>query len=686
METEIQKYVWSIVSTAVRKNLSQTDVSVIIVNYNVKDYLSQAIVSLQRALKKIRSEIIVVDNASDDGSVAMLRHKFPRVKLINNNQNVGFGRANNQALKIACGKYIFLLNPDTVVQENTVEVLYNFMEEHPNAGLIGCKVLNPDGTLQLPCRRSFPTPWVAFTKIVGLSKLFPSSKLFGRYNLTYLHPDKTYPVDAVSGSCMFVRREVFEQIGGFDESYYMYGEDLDYCYRVQQAGWKIYYVHSTQIIHYKGESTKRSNIDELKTFYDAMHIFVKKHFYFSSFLVFLLRLSISIVSLTASLTAFVKKYLVTLVDIVIVILSIIAGEYIRKGEIGTLPEYAYPSVYLIPSLVVVSSLVMLGVYSKRSMSITHSAIAVFISYTVLSALTAFFKEYAFSRAIIIYSGFISFVLIPGWRLLFRIARSSTENKALWRRNTVIVGTGKKAIQLAQRVHQIPGAGYDIIGYIGTNHAQIGRKLDGIPVVATIDSLSKAIKQFQITDVIFAPHSVAYMEMLALISQKEFKNITFHLVPSSMEVMVGKASIEMLNEIPLVELSYNINKSINKFSKRCFDVLVSVMLLVTVYPFFIIFKKLSGSTFIKLLPEVLSGRYSLVGKPISDGNTSEAEAEQPYLGKPGLTGLIQLLSHRTLSSKEREQYNIYYARNQSISMDIDILIRTFIKFIKEHRGK
>jgi len=253
------------------------DISIIIVNYNVKEFLQNLLHSLEKASSNISTEIIIVDNASDDGSVEFIREKFPEVKIIANKINLGFGKANNQALKQASGKYILLINPDSVVSEDTFERMITFFENNPTAGLAGCKILNPDGTLQLACRRSFPGPWTSFCKVTGLSTLFPKSKLFARYNLTYHDENKTYEVDAVSGSFMMIRKEVYDNVGGFDEDFFMYGEDLDLSYRIQKAGYKVYYVHETQIIHYKGESTKRSSIDETKVFYDAMHLFVRKH-------------------------------------------------------------------------------------------------------------------------------------------------------------------------------------------------------------------------------------------------------------------------------------------------------------------------------------------------------------------------------------------------------------------------
>jgi len=277
------------------------ELSVIIVNYNVRQFLENALHSIRRAMADIDGEIFVVDNASTDGSAAMVRAKFPDVHLLENNENLGFARANNLAINRARGRFLLLINPDTIVQETTFHEMLQFLRSRPDVGLAGCKVLNPDGTFQLACRRSFPTPWVAFTKIFGLSALFPRTRLFGKYNLTYLSPDETYPVDAVSGSFMMITRAAYDRIGGLDESFFMYGEDLDWCYRVKEAGFGVYYVHATSIIHFKGESTRRSEIDEIRMFYSAMELFVEKHFGRSPLLTSFLRAGIVLREGTATL-------------------------------------------------------------------------------------------------------------------------------------------------------------------------------------------------------------------------------------------------------------------------------------------------------------------------------------------------------------------------------------------------
>ncbi|MEL6615305.1 MAG: glycosyltransferase family 2 protein, partial [Bacteroidota bacterium] len=271
------------------------DVSVVIVTYNVREFLEQALESVERASGGLTVETWVVDNDSADGTAEMVRTRFPDVRLIANEDNVGFATANNQALRQAVGRYALVLNPDTILQEDTLRELVAFMDAHPDTGAAGCRILNPDGTFAPESRRAFPTPAVAFFRLTGLSRLFPNSPTFGRYNLTYLPQDEVCEVDALSGSCMMVRRAAIlaeepaasgdgappeaprSAAGLFDEAFFMYGEDLDWCYRIQQAGWAIRYTPATQIVHYKGESTKKGDLRYVRLFYGAMLRFVEKH-------------------------------------------------------------------------------------------------------------------------------------------------------------------------------------------------------------------------------------------------------------------------------------------------------------------------------------------------------------------------------------------------------------------------
>jgi hypothetical protein len=652
----------------------RVDVSVIIVNYNVREYLANALESLRPALKGIRSEIIVVDNASTDGSVAMLRQSFPRVRLIASPQNLGFARANNLALREARGRYLLFLNPDTVVQEDTVRVMRDHLEAHPEVGLAGCKILNPDGTFQLAARRSFPTPWVAASRLLGLSLLFPKSRVFGRYNLTYLDPDATYDVDAVSGSFMFVRREAIEAVGGLDERFFMYGEDLDWCYRIGQAGWKVRYVHSTAIIHYKGESTRRSSIDELGTFYRAMQIFVEKHYSHRRALLATLRLSIHAATFAAWSRAAIVRLWMAAIDGLIVFLSLVAAEWIWRGDIFLYPSYAYPVVFVVPILLVVGAIAGAGVYTVRSLSVSRSLSAVLAAFLVIAALTAFFKEYAFSRMMVVISGTFASTIIPGWRLWWRLAGRSraTGRPTVFGRRTVIIGTGPSGRSVAVKLRTRMTDGFDVCGFIAEPGATYGGTVIDLPVLGPLDSLRRIVRDQRLTDVVVAPGVLSNSDLLALIARHARLPVAFHIVPDTVEVLIGKASVESLQDVPLVEVGYHIERPRNRVAKRAFDLVVGVSL-ITLFPFvyFIRAGKKPAFSFRGLLA-VIAGRMSLVGPPpgIDAGSTP--------VGKPGLTGLIQLQASRSLSDDEVHTLLVSYARNQSVLLDLEILLRTIVR--------
>jgi GT2 family glycosyltransferase/lipopolysaccharide/colanic/teichoic acid biosynthesis glycosyltransferase len=671
--------------------------SIIIVNYNVRDFLHHALVSLQKAMKGIRSEIIVVDNASDDGSIEMVRRRFPKVQLIASKSNLGFAKANNLGLKRARGKYFLLINPDTLVQEDTLRVMLKFFEDSPDVGLAGCKILNPDGTFQLACRRSFPRPWAAFTKMVGLSALFPGSRLFGSYNLSYLSPDETYEIDAVSGSFMMLRRACYEQVGGLDEDFFMYGEDLDWCYRVQQAGWKNYYVHSTQIIHYKGESTKRSNLDEIRMFYQAMHLFVQKHVSSSMIFGLLIRLAITISSRLAMVKALLRPLAVALIDILFVDLSVVLAEWIWFGTIFRLPIQAYPIIYSVPAVIVVGGLYSAGVYTHRRMSVSRSMVATALSFVFIAALVFFFKDYAFSRGVTIISGLLSTIFVPLWRLSLRVrGRNALESAgSILGRRTLIVGTDKSAQELLRRLRTRVSDGYDVLGFIDINRKRIGEELADLTVVGSTENIGKVIHDLKVSDVIFSTQTLSYSDILSVIGRTREQTVNFHLVPNTLEVIIGKGSVDSLNELPLVQITYNIEKSTHRMLKRLFDVVFSSALLISIYPF-VYFKKVvtgtSRSQFILLLPAVFSGRNSLVGPPETKLSvTAESSRRLPgpqrpggtlSVGRPGLTGLIQLQGNRPLSEQEKEQYSLYYAKNQSLALDIEILLKTLLQSRRE----
>ncbi|WP_025847887.1 glycosyltransferase family 2 protein [Paenibacillus ehimensis] len=254
------------------------DLSIIILNYNTRELTLNCLKSIHLSQTTYTYEVILIDNNSMDNSVEAIRKAFPSVHLICNDVNVGYSKANNQGMRVAKGRYVLLLNSDTVIQQDTLHTMIQFMEQDENIGAAGCKVVLPDGTLDKACRRGFPTPSASFYYAFGFSKLFPDNPRFNQYQLTHLDQDKDYPVDCLVGAFMMVRREAIDQVGMLDEQFFMYGEDIDWCYRIKQGGWNIYYYPYTQITHYKGASSRRKPFKIIYEFHRAMYLFHQKHY------------------------------------------------------------------------------------------------------------------------------------------------------------------------------------------------------------------------------------------------------------------------------------------------------------------------------------------------------------------------------------------------------------------------
>ena len=251
--------------------------TVVIVSYNVKYYLAQCLESLFKGLEGIASEVVVVDNASTDGSVEFVRAHFPKVRIIANTENLGFAKANNLAIRESCSQYVLLLNPDTLIGEKVIANLLAFMDSRPLSGAAGVRMLHADGKVAKESRRGIPDPLTAFFKMSGLCERFPHHHRMGKYYMSYLPWDAVARIEIVSGAFCMLRREALQDIGLLDEDFFMYGEDIDLSFRLCKGGWENWYL-PLDIIHYKGESTKRTSYRYVYVFYDAMLIFLRKHY------------------------------------------------------------------------------------------------------------------------------------------------------------------------------------------------------------------------------------------------------------------------------------------------------------------------------------------------------------------------------------------------------------------------
>jgi O-antigen biosynthesis protein len=686
--------------------------SIIIVNYNVQDFLAQTLVSVRKAIRTIECEIFVVDNGSNDGSVELIRNQFPEVKLIANQENVGFGAANNQALRLAQGKFFVILNPDTVVQEDTFQVLINFLNEHPECGMVGCKILNPDGSLQLACRRSFPTPWVGLTKVIGLSRLFPKSRLFGKYNLTYLDPDHTHEVEAISGSFMMVRKEAVAQVGHFDESFFMYGEDLDWCYRIKEAGWKIFYVPATKIIHFKGESSKKSYLDLTLMFYKAMQLFVEKHFKSRYFFLPQWFLITGIV-LRAGLT-FLGKFLQlifpTLLDLIFINSALVLALFFRFGNLVHLPSYQIVS--MIYSIIWLISLSIFGAYGANKFSALRAIGGILAGLIVNGSLTFFFNQYAFSRAVVLISGLLSMALVTSWRLIVKllphlgiIKIDAPFGRILLGKRTLVVGRIKDGLKIIEKLRERVDGGYQIIGLISPNQQEVYQTYAGIRVLGAPPQLNNIIQQERIQEVIFSTEYISYDDILELMATTRRRHVNFKLVPSNMEVIIGKASIDKIGALPLVDIDYKIDRPLSRLVKRTSDIIISLIVLMFGSPLIFYLRLVKKNLIIKkrifaidgesieisefkphdgenitwkyLLPRfwsIFKGDISLVGSEIVDFEETHKNKAH-YSLKPGLCGLVQLNKHFKLSDEDKQRYDLFYLKNFTPVLDLEIILKS-----------
>ena len=274
------------------------DLSIIIVNFNTKDLLKNCLNSIFKSLEKskLSFEVIVVDNGSEENIQYLISnikttHQNIKIKLIENKKNLGFAKASNQGIKIAKGKYILLLNPDTIIPKETLSFMISFMEKNKKTGIATCRVELPSGELDDACHRGFPTPWNALCHFSGLGKFFPKSKFFNGYHLGYQNMDKIHEIDACVGAFLLVRRQAGEEVNWLDEDFFWYGEDLDFCFRVKKSGWKIMFVPSVKITHYKGaasgikensfsisKASKKTQVLATKARFDVMKIFYNKHY------------------------------------------------------------------------------------------------------------------------------------------------------------------------------------------------------------------------------------------------------------------------------------------------------------------------------------------------------------------------------------------------------------------------
>ena len=396
--------------------------SIVIVNYNVKEFLTQCLESIYRSKTEYTFEVIVVDNASADSGESRILKAFPEVRWIANTENIGFGRANNQGFEAAKGTYTLILNPDTVVQEDTLEVCIDYLKSHPEVGGLGIKGIDGTGQFLPESKRGLPTPMTALWKITGLSRIFTKSSFFARYHMGHFDPDGNHKVDILVGCFMMVPTALLREVGGFDPRYFMYGEDIDLSYELLKTGHENHYISDSQIIHYKGESTKRGSLNYVKMFYQAMIIFARKQFSGSSALAYTLLIYVGIYLRAglALLARLAKSAATPIIDILLLAFTLDQlktywehnHRFINGGSYPDTYTYYVQGSYILFWLL---ALALSGVYTKN----TRPAV-IARSMTIATLVIGFFygllpEGLRFSRALLLLGGLAGITMLILWR-------------------------------------------------------------------------------------------------------------------------------------------------------------------------------------------------------------------------------------------------------------------------------
>jgi len=641
--------------------------SVVIVNYNVEYFLEQCLQSVDKALRNVDGEVWMVDNMSVDGSVDMVRKKFPHVHCIANQENVGFSRANNQAIRDAKGEYVLLLNPDTVVEEDTFEKVVAFMDQNPDAGGLGVKMIDGKGTFLPESKRGLPTPSVAFYKIFGLSRIFPRSKKFGRYHLGYLDENGTHEVEILAGAFMLLRKSVLDEIGLLDEDFFMYGEDIDLSYRIILGGYKNFYFADTRIIHYKGESTKKSSVNYVFVFYNAMVIFAKKHFSEKNaqLFSFFINVAIWLRASVAIANRFVRKAALPFID-GLLIASGLFGITLYYGQIMDInyPDELIAWALPIYTLTWLISVWFSGGYDKpiKLFSIARGVAVgtglVLAGYALLS------KEYQFSRFIILFGAAWTLLSLIGSRLFLHVIKKegfrigSKLNKRF-----LLVGEQSEA----ERVRNLLAQTIENPNCIGVVHPSPGKQTEGY--IGHLDQLTDIVNIYKIDEVIFCAKDISSQAIIDQMSKIESKRLDFKIAPSESLYIIGSNSIETSGDLYVLDIN-SITKPHNLRNKRLFDLGITV-LFVALLPFVIWPIKRKGG-FVRNLLLVLFGQRSWIGY----SKLNEATRFRLPRIKKGVLSPAHALTEHQNAEEVVNRLNVVYARDYHLTTDLNILRKGF----------
>jgi GT2 family glycosyltransferase len=640
--------------------------SVIIVNYNVKYFLEQCLHSVVKAVQRINAEIFVVDNCSTDGSIAYLQPQFSTVQFIANTENVGFGKANNQALAIAKGDFVLFLNPDTIVPEDCFEKCIAFFEQTPNCGALGIKMLDGKGIFLPESKRAFPSPLTSFFKLVGLASFFPKSSVFNKYALGHLSENNNHEVDVLAGAFMLLCKQVIEKVTGFDETFFMYGEDVDLSYRVQAAGYKNFYFANSSIIHFKGESTKKGSLNYVRMFYQAMSIFVQKHYSGSKAFIFsfLIQLAIGARAVISLLSGLLTKWGMAITDAVVVYSSLwLVEKYwvklVRDG--GGFNEAVLDFTMPMFTLIFLIAAALAGMYDnlyKPSKALLASISAIVI---LLAAYSLLPEKYRFSRGVILIGGIAAGLMITlvRWILieLKWIKETDTEDKKF--QQTVIVGSSKEYNAVVQ-VMTKANIQERILGRIKSNG-------DTENAIGDFANLQNLVTHLNIREVIFCEGTLSFQQIISALEILP-KHINYRFMAKNSQCIIGSDSKATTGEIVTADGFFQLAQPYQKRMKRIVDLVTAILLLIS-FPYQLVRLK-TGLSILHNAVTVLLGKKTWVGYIVP-------EKKLPFVQTPIIThfGLPYQQQH-PLNNDSLSKLDDVYAKNYEWHLDVKIIIQNY----------